>query len=104
MPLDIRVIRNNETLELRWDFATLSALYTVAIKEQDPDQEYAPGKKFRDIPEGMYVDFSTCPIYYLNMPKVPLVARGEQTLLEGHVFDWMTLLPGDRIESRRVSK
>ena len=101
MPLVIKVVRNNEPLKLTWDFQTLSAIYTACIREQDPEQEYAEGKTFGSIEEGHYVDFSMVPIYYLEMPKVPLVARGEQTLLSDHKFEWMELKAGDRINAWR---
>ncbi len=104
MPLEVQVIRNNEPVSLDWHYETLSAIYTACIKEQNPDREYAPGKTFGSLETGQFIDFSMCPIYYLDMPKVPLVARGEQTLLESHVFEWMELMPGDRITARRVSK
>ena len=101
MPLVIKVTRNEQPLKLTWDFNTLSAIYTACIKEQDPDQEYREGKTFGDIEAGHFVDFSMCPIYYLDMPKVPLVARGEQTLLHDHKYEWMELKAGDRITAWR---
>ena len=104
MPLEVQVLRNNEPVSLEWHYQTLSAIYTACIKEQKPEMEYAAGKTFGSLEPGEFIDFSMIPIYYLDIPEVPLVARGEQTLLESHVYDWMTLMPGDRITARRVGK
>jgi hypothetical protein len=108
MPLNIRVIRNNETVsDFIWDGVMLSFCYTVAIKEQRPDFEYAEGKTFGDLPEGKFVDFSNAPIYYLTIPGCPLVERGEQTLLYDHSLEsedhmrQIHLKAGDRIEAWR---
>jgi hypothetical protein len=109
MPLETQVFRNNvPRKDIVWDFFTLSCMYTVAIKEAAPEYEYQEGKKFGDLEDGEWIDFSMAPIYYLDIPKCPLVKRGEQTLLETHTFDRgegksLIFLPGDRLTAYRSS-
>lgn len=110
MPLETQVLRNNKPRkDIVWDYHTLSCMYTAAIKETAPDYEYQDGKTFGELGDGEWVDFSMAPIYYLDIPKCPLVKRGEQTLLETHIFDKgegksLIFLPGDTLTAWRSSK
>src|SRR5678809_1502051 len=108
MPLNIRVIRNNETVsDFIWDGVMLSFCYTVAKKQQRIDFKYAAWKTFSDLPECKFVYTSNAPIYYLTIPGCPLVERGEQTLLYDHSLEsedhmrQIHLKAGDRIEAWR---
>lgn len=110
MPLITEILRNGETREdINWDYATLSCMYTVAVKEADPEQEYQPGKTYGNLEEGKYVDFSMTPIYYLDWPKVPLVSKGRQTVKKRHAFFEGTeyeliFEPGDVLRAWREHK
>ena len=109
MPLETQIFRNGKARkDIVWDYFTLSCMYTVAIKESAPEYEYQEGKSFGELNDGEWIDFSMAPIYYLDIPNCPLVARGEQTLLETHVFDRgegksLIFLPGDTLSAYRSS-
>ena len=107
MPLVTEILRDGETLEVRWDYYTLSCMYTAAVKEAAPFVEYQDGKTFGDLEEGKFVDFSMTPIYYLDWP-VPLVKKGKQVLKREHVFKIssereIVLKPGDILKAWRES-
>ena len=108
MPLRTQIWRDGEELELRWDYPTLSAMYTAAVVEADPNLEYRDGLKFGDLGTGEYVDFSMVPIYYLNWPTVPLVSKGRQTLENDHTFflpgEVLELKPGDELRAWREGR
>lgn len=103
MPLNVEIIRNGKALEVWNDpdsFRFVSYMYTAALKESCPDEEYRDGKVFGDLEGAQWVDFSLCPIYYLTY-DAPLVARGEQTLLDMHEFEGLILEPGDILRAWR---
>lgn len=103
MPLNIEVLRGGEARKLSWDYFTLSCCYTAALKEGDPEFEYAEGKKFGELEEGQWVDFSMAPIYYLDS-KAPLLKNGRQVLHRTHKFGELTLEAGDEIRAWRSYK
>lgn len=100
MPLNTQILRNDEPLEVTWDYKTLSIMYTVAFIEGDPKYEYQEGKTFGSLEEGQWIDFSMCPIYYLKS-KCGLVKNDRQVLKKRHVFDTLTLEPGDVLTAYR---
>lgn len=115
MPLHVQVKRDGETLmvENGWSYFHLSCVFTAAIKDADPTQEFSDifhgdSQTFADIPDGQWLDFSMVPIYYLDMPTVPLVTSGEQTLTEDYKFEgpylgeWFELKAGDILIAHRV--
>lgn len=113
MPLNTQIIRKGKSLKVSWDYHTLSAMYTAAIKEGAPDY---PGliasdaeKTFGDLDEGEYIWFGDCYIYGLEIPGCDLTEKGEQTLTESHTFKFpegasLTLLPGDILSAYRSHK
>lgn len=108
MPLNTEIVRNGKALEVKWDYAVLSAMYTAAVQEAEPKREYKEGSAFGDLEDGHFVDFSLAPIYYLNW-KTPLVSSGKQTLERQHTFylyedqDPLVLEPGDILRAYRTS-
>jgi hypothetical protein len=78
-------------------------MYTVAIKEGDPNYEYKPGKTFGELPEGEWIDFSMAPIYYLNT-KCKLQEKGKQVVKNRHTFGELEFLPGDELHAWRSYK
>lgn len=110
MPLVTEITRNGEIHkpEGGWTEYVLCAMYTAALKESDPDLEFQAGGTLGEIPDGEVIDFIwSNPIYLLDSEQfnAPLVKRGEQTLLQTHVFDngeqCVTFLPGDRLRAWR---
>lgn len=100
MPLNTQILRDGKPLDVTWDYKTLSLMYTVAFKEGDPNYEYQDGKKFADLPDGAWIDFSWAPIYYLKS-KCGLVKKGRQVLKNRHEFDTVTFEPGDVLTAYR---
>lgn len=89
MPLNTEITREGEPLVTRWDGTTLSAMYTAAVQEAEPDREFSEGRTFGDLEDGQYVSFDMVPIYYLDW-DVPLVKEGRQVLERSHTFDLWT--------------
>jgi len=91
MPLETEIIRDGKPRQVKWDYFTLSCMYTVAIKEAAPDtpikRSDGTDATFGDLAVGEWIDFSMEPIYYLNIPHCPLVTRGRQTVLFTHKFE-----------------
>jgi hypothetical protein len=114
MPLETRILRNNEQRTLRWGYFHLNCMYTAAIKESVPEMKGLIAgddeKTFGDLEDGQFIDFSNCYIYGLNIPGCPLVERGEQTLLHRHEFtdlsdgEVFVLEPGDVLQAWRSHK
>lgn len=110
MPLEVKVTRDGEAVSHIWDMFTLSCIYTAAIKETAPDTPINGNvKNFGELPEGGWVDFSMCPIYYLDIPQCPLVSKGRQTLSRRHEFRYndersVIFEAGDVLHAWRSSK
>ena len=86
MPLVTEILRGGEALQIKWSYAHLSCMYTVALKEGDPGFECREGKTFGDLKDGEWVSFEWVPIYYLKS-KAPLVTKGSQKLMNDYSFD-----------------
>lgn len=105
MPLNTRIERNGEVLKIEggWTWFALSAFLTAAFAEDSPEMEYDTGKKFKDLKEGCWVDFSMAPVYYMKGARV--IERGVQTLTKQHMFcgpDQVIILePGDVLIASR---
>jgi hypothetical protein len=76
MPLETEVLREGKRVDHIWDYATLSALYSICIGEAAPDEV---------IKAGQFVDMSMFPIYYLDV-DIPLVKTGEQVIENDYTF------------------
>jgi len=85
MPLMTEVKRDGKVKEYIWDHTMLSCFLTAAMQEEYPDWEFQEGRKIGEIGEYKFVDFSNAPIYYMDIP-IPLWEKGEQILLEDHVY------------------
>jgi len=107
MPLVTEIIRSGEPL-IGWDGFMLNCMYTAALRESCPDTEVGKdGETLSTMPQDIPLDFFwRNPVYCLHVPECPLVARGEQTLLQHHEFDrgdgsTFELFPGDRVRAWR---
>jgi hypothetical protein len=85
MPLVTEVTRKGKTVPYDWDFTVLSAMLTAAAKESCPEQEFNTGRKFSDLEDGQFVDFSWLPIYYLSW-NITVLKKGRQVLKNDHTF------------------
>lgn len=85
MPLVTEVTRDDETVDHVWDYATLSAMFSVALAEACPDLVLAKsGQTMREVCDGgQFVDMSMFPLYYVDW-DLPLLKEGRQVLNE----DW----------------
>jgi hypothetical protein len=87
MPLETEVLREGKRVDHIWDYATLSALYSICIGEAAPDEVFASdGRTMGEvIKAGQFVDMSMFPIYYLDV-DIPLVKTGEQVIENDYTF------------------
>lgn len=110
MPLNTAVLRDGETVKLKWSYFTLSCMLTAAMQEgpnrnrrinqRDPKASIT----WDDLDDGEWVDWSLAPIYFMD--GCPLLEKGEQVLKEDHTFDGgaqgaVEFKSGDVLQARR---